>query len=285
MSAFGYLFAWRFVRLLPEPLAYKFFTFLGRRFHKSNGKQIKRLRSNLARVKKNLSPEDMENLVAQGVESYFRYWCDTFRLPDWNHERIQSTVTCDHEELLLNPMRDGRGVIVALPHAGNWDHAGAYFCGKGFPLVTVAEQLKPERLFKKFLSYREAIGMEVLPLDSRAMPKLLQRAREGKLIALVADRDLSQSGVAVEFFGEKAKMPPGPALLAVRTGVPLISAFVSYREKGIHIEFTSIPISDLPTEPERINATTQEISNIFEDAISRYPEDWHMLQRIWLDGN
>ena len=145
----------------------------------------KDLAKNLLRELNLISPEaQMKNLLHDGMSSYMRYWCDTFRFPNWDEERINSTVTVTREELLINGIESGRGVIVALPHAGNWDHAGAYFCLKGIHLVTVAERLKPERLFNEFLRYRQAMGMEVLPLDSRSTGTLSQRLHEGHLIAL-----------------------------------------------------------------------------------------------------
>jgi len=182
-------------------------------------------------------------------------------------------------------MKAGTGVVVALPHAGNWDHAGSYFCAMGLPLVTVAERLKPEALFNKFLEYRQNIGMEVLALDSRSMATLVKRAREGALIALVADRDLSKSGVDVSFFGYPARMPAGPALLAVRTGIPLTTAFVSYTATGIHIEFNSVEIPRDGDESERIAKVVQTCADHFARGIASSPQDWHMLQRIWIDGD
>ena len=235
--------------------------------------------------RKTKSSSEMDDLMRQAMSSYMRYWCDTFRSPDWSRERIASTVTVDGEELLTSPMKDGKGVVVALPHAGNWDHAGSYFCGMGFPLVTVAERLKPEALFNKFLEYRQNIGMEVLSLDSRSIVTLLQKAREGRLIALVADRDLSKSGVDVSFFGHPARMPAGPALLAIRTGIPLITAYVSYTPTGIHIVFTSVEIPTTGSEEERVSQVVQRCADLFARGIASSPQDWHMLQRIWIDGD
>lgn len=217
------------------------------------------------------------------MASYMRYWCDTFRFPNWDKERINSTVTVTREELLLNGIKSGRGVIVSLPHAGNWDHAGAYFCLKGIHLVTVAERLKPERLFNEFLRYREAMGMEVLALDSRSIVTLAQRLREGHLIALVADRDLSKSGIDVQFFGKPARMPAGPAVLALKTNAIFLTAFVNYTEKGIHITFDEIMIPDSGTQEEKVSMLVQKSADNFEQGIRKHPQDWHMLQRIWID--
>jgi KDO2-lipid IV(A) lauroyltransferase len=279
----AYLLGWWVVRTLPEKMAYSLFWSLGEFVHKRNGKSIQRLRSNLHVVKPDLNELALETLVAQSMSSNMRYWCDTFRIQNWSKERILATVTTTHEELLLNPMKEGKGVVIALPHSGNWDHAGAYFCSLGIPLVTVAERLKPEALFQKFLRHREAMGFEVLSLDSRSFATLVKRAREKRLIALVADRDLSQSGIDVNFFGKNARMPVGPALLAIKTGISIVVAHVSCTTQGIHIDFHPVDVPSEGSESERISATVQATADLFARGISEHPEDWHMLQRIWID--
>jgi KDO2-lipid IV(A) lauroyltransferase len=285
LSSVPYFIGWRLVRALPEKSAYSIFEKIGKIVLSRNGAQMKRLRSNLQRVVPGNGPDAMDELMRDAVSSSMRYWCDTFRCSDWSKSRISTTVTATREDLLTAPMKDGRGVVIALPHAGNWDHAGFYFCGMGFPLVTVAERVKPEALFNKFLEYRQNMGMDVLALDGRSMGTLMQRAREGALIALVSDRDLSRSGVDVNFFGHPARMPAGAALLAIRTGIPLVTAFVSYTNTGIHIEFNSVAIPSQGTEAERVTTVVQECADLFAKGISAHPQDWHMLQRIWTDGD
>ncbi|MDP1710962.1 MAG: phosphatidylinositol mannoside acyltransferase [Candidatus Nanopelagicaceae bacterium] len=280
-----YLLAWRIVRWLPEKWAYRFFYALGRLLIKRDGKSVQRLRSNLARVKPDFGQSQLDELLASSMNSYLRYWCDTFRFPDWSSERVTGTVEVENEELLMQAIAAGTGVIVALPHAGNWDHAGAYFCSKGVKIVTVAERLKPEILFRKFLAYREAIGMEVLPLDSRSIATLAKRLREGGLVALVADRDLSKTGVTVDFFGGRARMPAGPAVLSINTEAPLVTAYVSYTPTGIHIDFRSIVTESSGTQQERVQRIVQLCADNFADGISEHPQDWHMLQRIWIDDD
>ena len=280
-----YFLGWFIVRRISEKSATHLFRKIGVWMQKKNGKSVERLRSNLARVQPGLPPTELEDLVHKGVLSYMRYWMDTFRSPDWSRERILSTVTVSNEHLLMDPIKNRTGVVVSLPHAGNWDHAGSYFCSRGAQLVTVVEVLKPRALFEKFLAYRQAIGMEVLPLDSRAFPTLMQRARDGKLIALIADRDLSASGIDVEFFGGTARMPAGPAILAIRTGIPLVTAFVSYTESGIHVDLREIVIPESGDEESRIKATVQLCADNFAVGIRDFPHDWHMMQRIWVDGD
>jgi KDO2-lipid IV(A) lauroyltransferase len=285
LSAYLYFAGWRVVRWLPESTAYKLAYSVSDFLVKRNGKSVQRLRSNLSRTQPGMTSLDLDLLVIEAMRSYMRYWCDTFRLPDWSRKRILETVTVTNEHLLIDAIAAKTGVIVAVPHAGNWDHAGAYFCAKGIRLVTVAERLKPEKLFLKFLAYRQAMGMEVLPLDGRVLNTLEERLNEGALVALVSDRDLSRSGIEVEFFGGKARMPAGPALLALRTKAPLITAFVSYTESGVHIEFRNIIVPSAGDESSKVKEIVQMTAQYFEDGISESPEDWHMLQRIWIDGD
>ena len=285
VSAWGYFAAWRILRWLPENFVYARANAVADYLVKRNGKSVARLRSNLARTQPNITALDLDLLVYSGMRSALRYWCDTFRFPDWSRERILGTVTFNDESILMDAVAAGNGAIVTLPHCGNYDHAAAYFCARGAKIVTVAEHLKPEKLFKKFMQYRSDFGMESLPLDGRVIPTLMQRIRTGCVIALAADRDLSKSGIDVNFFGGPARMPAGPALLAIRTGAPLISAYVSYTPTGIHIDFTLMQIPTEGTETERVAALVQKSADLFAEGIAKYPQDWHMMQRIWIDGD
>jgi KDO2-lipid IV(A) lauroyltransferase len=285
IAAYAYFAGWRIVRWLPEKTAYTLAYWVADFLTKRNGKNVSRLRSNLRRTKPDITSLDLDLLVFEAMRSYMRYWCDTFRFPDWSVARVRSTVTVTNEHLLIDAIAAKTGVIVSLPHAGNWDHAGAYFCAQGIHLVTVAERLKPEKLFLKFLGYRQAMGMEVLPLDGRVLATLAQRLRQGALVALVADRDLSRTGIDVEFFGGPSRMPAGPALLALKTSAPLITAFVSYTESGIHVDFKLIVLPSEGNEKEKVSKIVQMTAKNFQEGISEHPADWHMLQRIWTDGD
>ncbi len=284
-TAWGYFAAWRLLRWLPEGFVYGAAYRISDLLTKRNGPSVARLKSNLARTQPDITSLDLDLLLYKAMRSMVRYWCDTFRFPDWSKERIASTVTTTDEHLLLDAIAAGNGAIVTLAHVGNYDHAAAYFCGKGAKIVTVAEHLKPEALFKKFMSYRAAFGMEALPLDGRVIPTLALRLRTGCVVALAADRDLSRSGIDVNFFGAPARMPAGPAILAIKTGAPLIYAMVSYTEDGIHIDFEMVPLSTIEDESKRIAAIVQSSADLFAKGISAHPEDWHMMQRIWVDGD
>ena len=279
-----YLFAWKLIAVLPEKSAYKLADYVSDRIYKKNGKGIKRLRGNYGRVMPEYSPQKLEELTKLGMRSYLRYWFDTFRLSKWSKNRIISTTQVIRENLLRDPIQSKQGCIVALPHAGNWDHAAAYFCSTGITLTAVVEKLKPEAIFKKFLAYRESIGIEAISHKEKTIPILTERLQAGKLIALVADRDMSRNGIEVNFFGKTSKMPSGPAILAIKTGAPLITAYVRYTPGGIEIIFDeTLKPTNSESEEEQIKIITQSMADNFAKRIKENPVDWHMLQRIWVD--
>ena len=279
-----YLFAWKFIGILPEKAAYQLANLVADYINKRNGKGVKRLRSNYRRVLPEISESALATLTKSGMRSYLRYWFDTFRLNKWSKSRIIETTYVIRENLLRDPIASKQGCIVALPHAGNWDHAAAYFCSTGITLTAVVEKLKPEAIFKKFLAYRSSIGIEPISHKEKTIPLLLERLSSGKLVALVADRDMSRSGVEVSFLGGIAKMPAGPATLAIKSGSPLITAYIRYLKDGIEITFDeTVKLPTSGSEVEKIQVVTQSMADNFAKRIKDSPVDWHMLQRIWVD--
>jgi phosphatidylinositol dimannoside acyltransferase len=159
----------------------------------------------------------------------------------------------------------------------------------GWPLTTVAERLKPESVYERFLAFRQGLGMEIIPLTGGQPPLdvLADRLGKGHVVPLLADRDLTARGVEVRFFGGRTKMPAGPALLALRTGAPLYVASMWYEPAGPRgLLEGPLPVPGPERGPliQRVRAVTQEMADNLAAGIARHPEDWHMLQRMWLDG-
>ena len=270
--------------MLFRSLAYKIFESISRNAYRRDGKRVRRLRENYRRVRPQATPDQLELMVKKGVSNAMRYWCDTFRISDWSRDDAIASVNSTNQEILHAGMARGKGVIVAVPHAGNWDHAGYVITSLGMPVHTVAEHLEPERLFIKFLEHRNRMGMTVLDLDKSPMPELARFLKAGELVALVSDRDLSKSGIDVKFFGETARMPAGAAALAFDTGAKLLTAFVRYTGTGIAIQFsTPLNVNRSMDRSTEIRRVTQVIADEFESSIAANPESWHMLQRIFVD--
>ena len=222
-----------------------------------------------------------DRLGRDAMRSYARYWLEVFRLPVTPPERISGQMHVRDEHLLREAHAAGGGVILALPHMGNWDHAGAWLVQSGVPFTTVAERLEPAALFDRFVAFRERMGFEVLALSGGDRPPfevLADRLRAGGMLCLLADRDLTAAGVPVTFFGAEATMPAGPAVLALRTGATLLPVTLWYPEDGsagwrarIH---PAVPHSD-------VARMTQEMADAFAESIAEHPADWHMVQRLW----
>jgi phosphatidylinositol dimannoside acyltransferase len=290
-----YAGAWAVVRRLPERPAYRLFAFVADLAWRRRGTAVRRLEANLRRARPGATASQLRELSRAGMRSYLAYWCDVFRLPDWGPERIVGTVRVVGEEYLRASTGTGkRGVVAALMHMGNWDHAGAWAALTGAPVVTVAERLRPERLYDRFLGYREGLGMEILPLtggERRVLDTLADRLRAGRLVPLLADRDLRASGVQVALLGECASMPPGPAMLALRTGAALHPVSIWHepaedatRPRRLVIRFhDEVPAPGRGTTREKVTVMTQQVADVFGAAITEHPTDWHMLQRVWPD--
>ena len=283
-SAAGFGAAWRVVRLLPERRARAAFDAVADRVNARDGRGVQQLRANLAAARPELDGSALEELTARAVRSYFRYWCESFRLPSWPVDDMVSRVRTVHEERLRVPYAEGRGVIAALPHQANWDWAGAWACATGMPVKTVAERLRPERLYEQFVAYRVSLGMEILPLTGGQPPLgvLADRLRDGAFVCLLADRDLSRNGVPVELCGRRGTMPPGPALLARETGAALLPLTLAYRDDCLEIFFhEEVTVG---YGPDDVRRGTQRIADAFTEGIRRDPQDWHMMQRVFHDG-
>ncbi len=293
-----YSAAWALVRRLPEPVAYRLFDVVADIVWRLHGDSVRRLEANLRRARPDATEPELRALSRAGLRSYLAYWCDAFRLPDWSHERVVSSVRVEGEEnLRASTGTGGRGLVAALLHMGNWDHAGAWATLTGVPVVTVAERLQPERLYDRFLAYRQGLGMEILPLtggERDLVDTLATRLRAGRLVPLLADRDLRASGVEVRLLGEATRMPPGPAMLALRTGAALHPVSIwheaadtteggSRARPQLVIRFhDEVPAATAGTTREKVTDMTQQVADVFGAAIAAHPEHWHMLQPLWL---
>jgi lauroyl/myristoyl acyltransferase len=285
LTDWGFAAGWAAVKALPEPAARGLFRAGADRGLRRRGPGVRRLEANLRRV---VGGQPSPELMRAAMRSYARYWMETFRLPVMDRAAVfaETDRRTEGADNLDKLHAQGKGVIAVLPHSGNWDVAAVWLIAHGIPFTTVAERLKPESLYRRFLAYRESIGMEVLPLTGGERPVaevLATRLRAGGMICLVGDRDLTRSGVEVDFFGERAKMPAGPALLAATTGAALMPVGLWYDgdawAQRLH---PAIPVPVEGRLRDRVRVATQAVADIFAADIAEHPADWHMLQRLWL---
>jgi KDO2-lipid IV(A) lauroyltransferase len=281
LSDLAYATGWGAVRGLPEPVARGMFRATADLAARRAGPGTRQMRRNYQRVVPQAGPAELDELVRDGLRSYARYWMETFRLPGMDHRKIYRQVD---EVFVGRPLMDaafdrGKGVVLALPHTGNFDVSGIWLVGHSGPFTTVNERLKPESLYQRFVSYRESLGFEILPNDGGSYRVLMERLRANKVVCLVADRDLSKRGIPVTFFGEETRMPAGPARLAAVTGAQLLVAENTFTDDGWGLRIhTPIPVHGR----EDVGPATQRIADAFAADIAANPVDWHMMQKLWL---
>jgi KDO2-lipid IV(A) lauroyltransferase len=274
-----YRLGWAAVSRLPAWPARTLFFLIAEIVWRRRGSGVRQLQANLAQVT-GAAPDSAQvrRLARLGVHSYLRYWREFFRLTG-----ARPPVTFEGLDRL--PVAgSGRGTILALPHSGNWDLAGAALAELGHPITTVAQRLRPEALYLRFVAHRAAVGIEVLPVDEprRTVPALGRRLAEGGVVCLLADRDLTGAGLPVRLHGRATTMPAGPARLALSTGAALIPATLWYSGRGLRVRLHEEIVAP-PAGGRRAQATamTQALADVFTDAIRRHPQDWHLLQPVW----
>jgi KDO2-lipid IV(A) lauroyltransferase len=235
-----------------------------------------------------LPDDEFAILLRDALRSYARYWLEAFRLPSQSKAQLLRGFHLERGELLGEDVAAGRGAVVALPHGGNWDAAGAWVAASGWPITTVAERLRPEGVYERFLAFRRGLGMNIIPAtggDRPAMDELEEAIGKAHVVPLLADRDLSARGIEVEFFGGRTRMPAGPAVLALRTGAPLYVVDMWYEPASprgyLHGPLT-LPAESSGSLSTRVRTVTQQIADQFQVGIAAHPQDWHMLQRLWL---
>jgi phosphatidylinositol dimannoside acyltransferase len=282
-----WLTAWSVCRRLPEPVAFLLGWVGGRVYYEVDKRRRAALRSNLRQV---LGPAvggaELERVVRRGFASYGRYWIEAFRLEDLSPQEVRRRMDFEGREHLDAAVASGRGVVFATPHLGNWDFGAAWLAASGYRTAAVVERLRPPELFDRFVAYRQALGLELLPLDHgpETLRAVLRTLRAGHLAALVCDRDLTGGGLPVTVFGAPATMPGGPASLALKTGALVLPCAVYQgRRRGRWLAVCRPPIEGRPTGDPRAEAValTQRLAREFEVLIARAPEQWHVLSPYW----
>lgn len=271
---------------LPDPVANAIAAGLSRTFKRAMGDRRRMLQRHMRRA---LGPEATATQVRRTVDaafsSYARYWVETFRMASLTGADLDRMFSVEGWENLARPLDDGRGAILALPHMGQWEVAAAWMHHHGLDLTAVAERLDPPELYEWFVELREQrLGLDIVALDDPAAGrKLIETLRAGKIVTLLADRDLTGTGPEVEFFGESTRLPAGPARLAIQTGAALLPVAV-YEDGWWRYRAVIRPELEVPTEgvkAERTRALTQQLAYELEGLIRRAPAQWHLLQPNW----
>lgn len=275
---------------MPPRLAFRLFDKVAHIVWRREVNSIKQLEMNLSRVLDcELDDARIRTLSLQATRSYMRYYCETFMLPRWSDEQLLDRVRPENSEVVTEALKSG-GAVLTLPHLANWDWAGAWAARHFGSLCTVAERLRPEGVFQKFLEARQSRGITLMPLTGAGgtYEFLREHVVRGRLVALLGDRDVAKSGMGNQFFGHRASLPIGAALLALDTGRPLFTCAPWYDGDNLVITFdTEIVFDRSPVQGRdrlrRAQEVTKQVAENFERHIRSHPENWHQLQPIWPD--
>lgn len=274
---------------MPERVAYGLANWVGtfqarRARKKEKTTQVER---NLARVTRlPFGSEELYAVVAEAHRSYARYWLETFRAVRADADFFLERVTDTNAENIDKMLARGKGAVILIGHCGNWDAAGAWAGARGWRVHTVAEMLRPKRMFDFFVEHRARLGLVIYPAQKGVTAKLAEAVEDGAVVPLLGDRDLKGTGVEVEFFGEPATFPRGTAALAVRTGVPILFAGIRGTRRpdgkwGWHVEVSDpIELEDADEETAVDELTRRAVAEL-EDFVRRYPTEWHVFQPFW----
>ncbi len=274
----AYRFGWRHGGRLPEPVVRALGAVAARVVVARDGVHVRRLRQNLTVLSGR--PADAA-LLRAGIAAYVRTFWEVLALPRWSPADVLSRVELVNEPVVREAFAT-TGAVVALPHSGNWDLAGAWACLTGMPVTSVAEQL-PTAEYAAFLAFREGLGMEIL--SHRApdlVDTLVETVRRGRIVCLMADRNFSGRGVEVDFAGRRVTFPAGPALIARRSGAALVPTVAHYGgeplRRGSRMRLVIGPV--VPTQPgdDGLVAMVQACADFFAATLADHAEDWHLLQ-------
>ncbi len=285
-SYFAYRAGAGVARLIPQSLGEPVARAAARVMAAATPEKRRQVERNLGRATDGrLRGTALRRAVSATFDSYGRYWYELFHLRgDLDREELFADKNMvDGFDRIVAGCETGTGSILALPHVGAWDYAGAWLSAQGYPPAVVVEPIEPPELFEWFADTRRRLGMEVIPLGPEAGGAVLRALRDARVLCLLCDRDLTGDGIEVEFFGERTTLPAGPATLALRTGAPLLPCAVYFRPRGGHHGIVQPPV---PAERqgrlrEDVTRVTQDLAHRFEELIRDAPEQWHLLQPNW----
>ncbi|MBA2426067.1 MAG: phosphatidylinositol mannoside acyltransferase [Actinobacteria bacterium] len=287
LGYYGYVAGSAAAGRLPERQAYWVAHRLGELWARCATNRREVVAANLARVTgEPPGSARLEALTAEAFRSYARYWLELFRLVREDKEFFLERFTCDGEEHLRSVLDRGAGALIVVGHLGNWDAAAGWVGASGRRLETVAEILRPRRLFEFFAAQRGRLGVVVHPAERRSAIKLVEALRRGSVVAILGDRDLRGDGPEIDFFGATTTLPGGPAAVALKAGVPILVAGVygvqlPGGKRGWWAQI-SAPIELPETHGEgAVAALTRSVAVELERHIARAPEEWHVFRPFW----
>ncbi|MBI2755278.1 MAG: lysophospholipid acyltransferase family protein [Chloroflexi bacterium] len=220
----------------------------------------------------------------RSFQNYAKYMVDLLRLPSLSHEAILRTVEIHGWERVEDAFRMGAGVIFTTGHLGNWDMAAVTFVARSKrPVNVLVDTLKPPAWDQRVQGIRQRAGMNAIRVET-GVRDIIAALRRKEGLAVLVDRPVGEDGVTVQFFGAPVRVPGGAAVLALRTGSPILPLAVVRKPDGIR--YDAVVLEPIDTRgrghsPAEVQALTQQAIAGLETLVRRYPEQWYMFRRMW----
>jgi len=229
------------------------------------------------------SPADVESLAARSYESLGRTSIETAIMPGTSREEILSRVDrVEGWEHVEQGLAKGHGIILVTGHLGNWEFGGAYFAARGVPIDVVARGMA-NPIFEAYVGRtRRKIGMEVIH-DKDAVRRTPRSLRDNRCVAFVSDHDaLGLASTFVPFFGRPAKTPRGPAVFALRFGVPVLFVAIVREPTGNYaVLIDPVPVQPTGDRESDIDTIVLTYTQMLESYVRQYPSQYFWQHRRW----
>ena len=233
-----------------------------------------------------IAPDADRKMIAVYKKNIFRnfakYMVDFFRFSTIQRPDIENDIEFSRLDIVDSALKKSKGVIVLTAHIANWELGGIAMALLGYPIVCVALTHHNKKINDFFTKQRENKGFNVIPLGNAAF-RSLQALKRNKILALAGDRDFTQSGIVIDFFGKPTIIPRGPAAFSIKTGSPLLIAILLRKpnDKFSFIYEGPITIEPSGDEEKDIIELSKKFIAVFERYIRKNPDQWLMFRRFW----
>lgn len=272
---------------LPRGLAYALAIVVARVAYRTAGRARAALEENLRAALPEASPREIRDVCWRNFRNHSKAYADLMQLPRARVASLRPLLHIEGQEHLEAALGRGKGVLVVSAHMGSWEVASAIWSASIAPVSLFAEELEPRALYDWYRTTRARLGISVLPLNRHGLRQVLQALEQGEMVVTAVDRDILGTGLVMSFFGRRARIPDGPAAIALRRGVPLLPVCV-YRLPDDTFQAVGYPpIVAEPTGDRRADERriTELLVRHMERIIREHPDQWHMPHRIWEGAN
>ncbi len=268
---------------LPIKLSYKIAAFLSDIHYIFAYQDRKAVRENLKIIFPEKTNNEIRKISVRAFRNFAKYLVDFFCFQRLDARYIKNNIRIENRHYFDEALSKGKGVVVLSAHLGNWELGGVVTAILGYQFYVVALPHKDKKVDDLFNYQRESKGMKVVPLG-RAVAACLNALKENKMVGLAADRDFTEKGVIVDFFGRPSCFPKGPAAFALKTGAAIVPAFMLRNEDDSFVLKIERPLEFIPSgkKDNDLVGIVRKYKVIFEDYIRRYPDQWYMFRRFWI---